>query len=62
MLDMAPRAVRNSKQMVYKGFNMNPLESAAWGSALEQNLRGMNDSVEGPQAFAQKRKPKFTDT
>ena len=60
-LDMAPRAVRNDKQAVYRGYYMSPMEGAAFGSALEQNLRGMQDSVEGPTAFAEKRRPNFID-
>ena len=38
------------------------LEGQAYGGALEQNLAGMNDSIEGPLAFSEKRRPKFTDT
>ncbi len=60
-LDMAPRAVRNNKQALYRGFYMTPEQGAAYGSALEQNLQGMKDSVEGPTAFAEKRRPNFID-
>jgi len=60
-LDMAPRAVRNNKQALYRGFYMTPEQGAAYGSALEQNLQGMKDSVEGPTAFAEKRRPNFVD-
>ncbi len=61
MLDMAPREVRNIKQMLYRGFNMNPMDSLAYGGWLEQNLQGMKDSIEGPKAFAEKRRPNFLD-
>jgi enoyl-CoA hydratase/carnithine racemase len=61
MLDMAPREVRNVKQMLYRGFNMNPMDSLTFGGWLEQNLRGMQDSIEGPKAFAEKRRPNFID-
>ncbi|MBL4584965.1 MAG: enoyl-CoA hydratase/isomerase family protein [Pseudomonadales bacterium] len=61
MLDMGPRSVRNNKEMVYRGAYMDPLESQRWGSALEQNLRGMTDTVEGLAAFAEKRRPVFRD-
>ena len=61
MLDMAPRQVRNIKQMLYRGFNMNPMDSLEFGRWLEQNLAGMQDSIEGPKAFAEKRRPNFVD-
>ena len=61
MLDMAPRQVRNVKQMLYRGFNMNPMDSLEAGRWLEQNLAGMKDSIEGPKAFAEKRRPNFLD-
>ncbi|MBM3140721.1 MAG: enoyl-CoA hydratase [Chloroflexi bacterium] len=61
-LDMAPRAVRNMKQALYRGFYMEPLVAQAFGGAIEQNLAGMNDSLEGPRAFSEKRRPRFTDT
>ncbi|MEJ2133599.1 MAG: hypothetical protein P8Y95_18735 [Gammaproteobacteria bacterium] len=59
---MAPRAVRNNKQALYRGFYMDPLQGQAYGAALEQNLVGMRDSVEGPSAFSEKRRPNFTDS
>ena len=60
-LDMAPRAVRNMKQAMYRGYYMEPFMAQAFGAALEQNLRGMQDSIEGPRAFAEKRRPNFID-
>jgi hypothetical protein len=38
---------------------MSPMEGAAFARALEQNLAGMEDSIEGPKAFSEKRKPRF---
>ncbi len=61
MLDMGPRAVRNNKEMVYRGAYMDPATSGRFGNALEQNLRGMKDSIEGPLAFSEKRRPNFLD-
>jgi enoyl-CoA hydratase/carnithine racemase len=61
-LDMAPRAVRNYKETLYRAYYMNPLDGFAFGSALEQNLAGMHDSIEGPLAFSEKRRPNFTDS
>ena len=62
MLYLAPAAVRNMKQALYRGYYMEPLVGQQYGAAIEQNLQGMNDSIEGPTAFSEKRRPKFTDT
>ena len=62
MLYLAPRAVRNMKQALYRGYYMEPLMAQQFGAAIEQNLQGMNDSIEGPKAFSEKRLPNFTDT
>jgi enoyl-CoA hydratase/carnithine racemase len=59
MLYLGPRAVRNIKQILYRGFYMPAMEGEAFGRALDQNLEGMEDSIEGPLAFAEKRKPQF---
>ena len=56
---LAPRSVRNFNQLINQCFNMSIIESQAHASALEFNLRGMEDSVEGPKAFAEKRQPVF---
>ncbi|MFC1533513.1 enoyl-CoA hydratase-related protein [Thermodesulfobacteriota bacterium] len=59
ILSLAPREVRNIKEIIYRGFYMSAMEGAAFARALEQNLEGMEDSIEGPLAFAEKRKPRF---
>jgi enoyl-CoA hydratase/carnithine racemase len=59
MLYLGPRAVRNLKEIIYRGFYMVPSEAAAFAKALEVNLRGMEDTVEGPRAFKEGRKPQF---
>ena len=59
LLELAPRAVRNFKEILYKGTYMAPFEARRYASNLERNLTGMQDSVEGPRAFAEKRKPLF---
>ncbi len=59
ILNMAPRSVRNFNQLINRCFNMSVLEASAFSSALEYNLGGMEDSKEGPAAFAEKRRPVF---
>lgn len=59
MLDMGPRSVSNNKEMVYRGAYMDPRDSLRFGTALEKNLQGMADSIEGPLAFSEKRRPNF---
>ena len=59
MLSLGPRCVRNLKEILYQSFYMVPEEAEAFYQALETNLEGMEDSVEGPKAFAEKRKPVF---
>ena len=59
MMTLAPRAVRNFKEILYRGSFMSPFEAARYATNLEQNLRGMKDSIEGPKAFSEKRPPVF---
>lgn len=59
MCRMAPRVIRNFHEMIYRGWNMSIPEASAFASAVEHNLRGMEDSLEGPKAFAEKRVPVF---
>ena len=57
--NLAPRSVRNFNQLINQCFTMTIPEAQAFASALEYNLRGMEDSLEGPKAFAEKRTPVF---
>ena len=59
MLKLAPRAVSNVKECIYRGYYLSPLDGEALGKAIEQNLEGMEDSIEGPKAFTEKRDPVF---
>jgi hypothetical protein len=38
---------------------MPPFEAARYAQNLEYNLRGMQDSIEWPKAFSERRKPDF---
>ena len=59
MLVLAPRSVRNLKEILYRSGTMGPIEAQRYAANLEQNLRGMEDSVEGPKAFSERRVPVF---
>ena len=59
MLYLAPRAVWNFKEIIKRGAYMEPKLGRAFGQALEQNLRGMEDGAEAAAAFREKRKPVF---
>lgn len=61
MLSLAPRTVRNIKEVLHRTASMSPFEQEAFGRAVEQNLAGMADTAEGAAAFAEKRKPIFRD-
>lgn len=56
---MAPRVIRNFNELIYRCWNMTIPETQAYAAALEFNLRGMEDSLEGPKAFAEKRRAVF---
>ena len=56
---LAPRCVRNLKEIIYRSYDMNSTDAEAFGVALEHNLLGMEDTIEGSKAFTEKRKPIF---
>ena len=59
ILECSPLAVRASKQQVRMGIEM-PLEAAINSLYYEhQKMMVSHDVVEGPTAFAQKRKPQW---
>lgn len=60
ILECSPMAVRASKQAVYRGLDEMSLESAVRTiyPAQKANLESL-DYVEGPKAFAEKRKPRW---
>lgn len=59
ILDLAPRTIRNFNEMIHRCYSMTIPEGLSYAAALEHNLRGMEDSLEGPKAFAEKRTPVF---
>ena len=60
ILECSPKAVRASKQAVYQGLGEATLEKAMRTvyPAQQQNLQSQ-DYIEGPKAFAEKRKPNW---
>jgi enoyl-CoA hydratase/carnithine racemase len=56
---LAPRSVRNLKEIIYRSYDMSYADAAAFGIALEHNLLGMEDTLEGNKAFNEKRKPNY---
>ncbi|GLQ07499.1 enoyl-CoA hydratase-related protein [Sneathiella chinensis] len=62
ILDCAPLAIRATKQAFYKGLEEESLEQAMAAQAgypAFQTWRHAEDTVEGPRAFAEKRKPRW---
>jgi len=59
MIELAPRDVQNLKEILYRSYYMGSVEGAAFATAVEKNLVGMEDSVEGRCAFIENRKPHF---
>ncbi len=59
MLYLAPRSVRNIKQMLYHGYYMSPEQSRAFAKALSADLASMEDTTEGVRSVLEKRKPVF---
>jgi len=60
ILECSPKAVRASKQAAYRGMDEQKLETAMRTvyPAQQQNLASQ-DYIEGPKAFAEKRKPNW---
>jgi len=55
----APVAVRITKELAYRGLNISPDEGLRLYAAYNRMMSAMEDSKEGPRAFAEKRKPQF---
>ncbi len=55
----APLAVRAAKRAIMEGLDLSLEEGLRLESELVRALRETEDAIEGPRAFAEKRKPKF---
>jgi (E)-benzylidenesuccinyl-CoA hydratase len=57
--ERGPLAVRAAKEAVIRGLAMSLPDGLRLEAFLSGTLRGTEDAVEGPKAFAEKRKPDF---
>ncbi len=57
--ERGPLAVRAAKEAVIRGLTMSLPDGLRLEAFLSGTLRGTEDAVEGPKAFAEKRKPNF---
>ncbi|HET7875731.1 MAG TPA: enoyl-CoA hydratase-related protein [Methylomirabilota bacterium] len=57
--ERGPLAVRAAKEAVVRGLTMPLGDGLRLEAFLSGTLRGTEDAVEGPKAFAEKRKPQF---
>jgi enoyl-CoA hydratase/carnithine racemase len=55
-----PLALRAAKEAVIRGLSLPLPDGLRLEALLSGTLRGTEDAVEGPRAFAEKRKPTFT--
>ncbi len=56
---LGPLAVRAAKEAILRGSTMPLVDGLRLEAFLSGTLRGTEDAVEGPKAFAEKRKPVF---
>ena len=54
-----PLAVRTIKESVYRGSSLYLKQALRFEDAFSQLLEQTEDAIEGPRAFAEKRKPQF---
>lgn len=57
--ERGPLAVRAAKEATLRGLTMPLADGLRLEAFLSGTLRGTADAVEGPKAFAEKRKPNF---
>ncbi|MBI4634820.1 MAG: enoyl-CoA hydratase/isomerase family protein [Candidatus Rokubacteria bacterium] len=59
LCERGPLAVRAAKEAVLRGLSVPLRDGLRLEALLSATLRGTEDAVEGPKAFAEKRKPNF---
>jgi enoyl-CoA hydratase/carnithine racemase len=59
LCERGPLAVRAAKEAIIRGLSMPLADGLRLEAFLAGTLRGTEDAVEGPKAFAEKRAPKF---
>ncbi|MFN3286777.1 MAG: enoyl-CoA hydratase/isomerase family protein, partial [bacterium] len=59
LCERGPLAVRAAKEAVIRGLSMPLADGLRLEAFLSAGLRQTEDAVEGPKAFAEKRKPEF---
>jgi enoyl-CoA hydratase/carnithine racemase len=59
LCERGPLAVRAAKEAVIRGLTMPLADGLRLEAFLSGTLRQTEDAVEGPKAFAEKRKPEF---
>ena len=57
----SPAAVRQVKKILWDCLDHNLADSFANGQAIMRDYMGHPDSIEGPKAFAEKRKPNWKE-
>lgn len=56
----APLAIKATKELVLRGLHASPDDAVAYRNAVSSLIRLSDDAKEGPRAFSEKRKPRFT--
>ena len=59
LCERGPLALRAAKEAVIRGLSLPLADGLRLEAFLSGTLRGTEDAVEGPKAFAEKRKPEF---
>ncbi len=59
ILENAPASVSSFIELYYRTYGMSHHQAVSLGGHIQKHLRYMQDTIEGPKAFAEKRKPVF---